>query len=141
MLKKVLKITIPSLLFIFIVYVSIDEYIKASKTTTTLISFIPNDANFILQFNNVEKLRNSNKQNNFLFDFSENNSDIHLHKTLTILNDNYQKLNTKSILISFHRNKSKYSNLVVTNFKKEINFQVILKKIKYLIKKFFSVRN
>ena len=57
MLKKVLKITIPSLLFIFIVYVSIDEYIKASKTTTTLISFIPNDANFVLQFNNVEKLK------------------------------------------------------------------------------------
>ncbi len=128
MLKKVLKITIPSLLFIFIVYVSIDEYIKASKTTTTtLISFIPNDANFVLQFNNVEKLRNFNKQNNFLFDFSENNSDIHLHKTLTILNDNYQKLNTKSILISFHRNKSKYSNLVVTNFKKEINSKKILK--------------
>ena len=94
-LKKFSK-SIPSLLFIFIVYVSINEYFKASKTTTTLISFIPSDANFIIQFNNVEKLKSVNEKNNFLFNLSEINNDSNLNKILTILNDNYQNLNTES---------------------------------------------
>ena len=79
---------------------SINEYFKASKTTTTLISFIPSDANFIIQFNNVEELKALMK-NNFLFNLSEINNDSNLNKILTILNDNYQNLNTESILISF----------------------------------------